>query len=161
MFGSSFTLLSSTNLNRYLSLPLTSVNSVLSALKSPCFSATYRSRHSAAHPQSIRAAHRLFAFSISNLQFSTFNSFRLHAPNSFRIRTSEKHARKPFRIRSSKTQHLKSFRMCSYKKRGWGPPSSIAKAYSNLRWQSEPALMKRSLPMAMERDTLRRGSGDR
>jgi hypothetical protein len=32
---------------------------------------------------------------------------------------------------------------------------------NNLRWQSEPALMKRSLPMAIERDTLRRGSGDR
>jgi hypothetical protein len=32
---------------------------------------------------------------------------------------------------------------------------------NNLRWQSEPALMKRSLPMAIERDTLRRGIGDR
>jgi hypothetical protein len=99
MFGSSFTLLSSTKLNRYLSLPLTSVNSVLSALKSPCSPATYRPRHS--------TARRLFAFSIFNLELSTFISFRLHVPNPIRICSSRKHTRKPFRMRSFKTRHLK------------------------------------------------------
>jgi hypothetical protein len=133
MFGSSFTLLSSTNLNRYLSLPLTSVNSVLSALKSPCFSATYRSRHSATHPQSIRAAHRLFAFSISNLQFSTFNSFRLHVPNPIRMCSSAKHARNQFRMCSFKTRHLKPFRMCSSKKNRGGLPSTSTSGSPVLR----------------------------
>jgi hypothetical protein len=127
MFGSSFTLLSSTKLNRYLSLPLTSVNSVLSALKSPCSQATYRPRHS--------TARRLFAFSIFNLELSTFISFRLHVPNPIRICSSRKHTRKPFRMRSFKTWPLKSFRMCSYKKRGWGAPSSsiVRRPRSNAR----------------------------
>jgi hypothetical protein len=43
----------------------------------------------------------------------------------------------------------------------WPLDLKMMKDDSNLRWQSEPALMKRSLPMAIERDTLRRGSGDR
>jgi len=42
----------------------------------------------------------------------------------------------------------------------WSLDLKMMKDDSNLRWQSEPALMKRSLPMAIERDSLPRGSGD-
>ena len=124
MFGSSPTLLAPIKLNRYLPLPLTSVNSARpdpgEVLKpSPC-PATYRSCHSTANPESSRVAHRLVAFSLFNFELSTFNSFRPLVPNSFRIRTYRKRAHNSFRIRTSKTRHLKLFRMNTYRKTGEG-----------------------------------------
>jgi len=82
------------------SLPLTSVCSVPSALKSP------------------------FAPSAQ----SKFLSHPHLSPNSFVIRTSEIRPCNPCRIRTSKTQDLKSFRIRTYKKTGEGALSLVCSA---------------------------------
>jgi hypothetical protein len=87
-----------------LPLPLTSVNSVPSVLKSP---------H---HPATHRPHHRLLSTTHHSLPTI-----------SLRIRTYEKRARNPFGIRTSKTQDLKSFRIRTYEKTPGGSHLSSQK----------------------------------
>src|SRR5579871_4127884 len=71
--GSAFLSCFSFSLRHYHSLPapMTSVNSVLSALKSPRYPATHRSRRSAVNPESGRGLSDSSSF---NFKLSTFNS---------------------------------------------------------------------------------------
>jgi len=103
------------SLDRYqlfLSLPLTSVNSVPSALKSTLNNTTPFAP--ARHSPLVRPTCPIYLGEIRRE-----DSRRASIP--LRIRTYEKSSRNSFRIRTSKTQDLKSFRVRTYKKtRGGG-----------------------------------------